>query len=126
MLSFADPPFACPASVTLNIITPPGVNNFYTNVPGRGRVLSGNAKAWRFEAGLKLNQQHPPNIQGPVYLDIQVEDAGRFDGDGILKPLIDLLVGHGVIEDDNRRILRGIRFKWSSEIKGTQVTITRV
>ena len=88
--------------VELAFDVPPGVNNFYVNIPGRGRAVSTKGKAWRELAGYQLNRQRPPHVPGPVAIEIAISDAGRFDLDAVVKPTLDLLVGHGVIEDDNR------------------------
>jgi Holliday junction resolvase RusA-like endonuclease len=102
---------------------PPGVNNLYTNVPGVGRVLSTKARAWREHAGYQLNRQRPSSFAGPVKIDLAIEDKGRFDLDGCAKIVIDLLVTHGVIEEDNRKIVRDIHLYWDASIAGCRVRV---
>jgi Holliday junction resolvase RusA-like endonuclease len=110
--------------IQLYFDTPPTANNFFINVPGRGRAVSQRGKIWRATAGVQLQAQRPKHMPGPVNVEVAVEDAGRFDLDGILKPALDLLVGYGVIEDDNRRVVRDIWLHWDATVKGTMVTIS--
>jgi crossover junction endodeoxyribonuclease RusA len=78
----------------------PSVNSLFRNVRGKGRVKTGAYKAWITEAGLKLNLQRPVPVLGPVHITIRVPDTSRADLDNLAKGPIDLLVAHGLIDDD--------------------------
>lgn len=98
------PPALCDVTL-LELPAPPSVNKMYRNVPGRGRVRSAEYVDWAAMAGWKLRAQHPSTIAGNVIVVIGVEREARMMGadiDNRIKALLDLLVEHGVIEDDKR------------------------
>lgn len=70
-----------------------------------------------------LKQQKAKAIKGPVSIDYQVEDAGRFDLPNVEKALTDLLVTHGMIEGDGRDVVRKISMEWASDVSGCRVTV---
>jgi crossover junction endodeoxyribonuclease RusA len=79
---------------------PPSTNNLFVNVPKRGRVPSGRYRQWKTAAGLMLNVQRPHRVIGSVRVLIYVPEKTRGDIDNRVKAVLDLLVAHGVIEDD--------------------------
>lgn len=91
--------------IRFEIPQPPSTNALYRNVPGKGRVRSNAYKRWQAEAGWQLQLARPGHIVGPVnvaYTIPRPTDRRRRDIDNLGKPLNDLLVKHGVIEDDSR------------------------
>jgi crossover junction endodeoxyribonuclease RusA len=112
----------------LNLPFPPSVNNLFINVK-RGRVRSPDYRAWAELAGMRLNQQHPMKITGPVSLIYEFQegqDKRRRDIANLEKATTDLLVEHQVIEADDNRIVREIVMRWSRDVIGAQITITKV
>jgi Holliday junction resolvase RusA-like endonuclease len=92
-------------TIRLELPRPPSANNLYRNVPGKGRVRSSEYRRWQQQAGWMLQVAQPGRITGAVavhYLIPNAADRRRRDIDNLAKPLNDLLVKHGVIEDDSR------------------------
>lgn len=87
---------------------PPSTNNLYVNVRGKGRVRSENYRKWNTEAGWTLVAQRPKRFDCPVRVAIEIcpEGRGVFDIDNKNKAILDLLVQHDVITDDNRLTVR--------------------
>jgi Holliday junction resolvase RusA-like endonuclease len=106
-------------TVELTFDAPPSVNNYYI----RGRIISPKGRLWRDRAGWQLVAQKPKHISGPVTIDIAL-GGFRGDCDNRTKPAVDLLVRHGVIEDDNQKIVTQVKTYASSEVKGCRVRIT--
>ena len=99
----------------IELPTPPSVNNLFINV-GRRRTLSPEYRAWREEAGWKLQAQRPAPIHGRVCIDIALADKGRIDADNSLKAPIDLLVEHKIIQGDSRKYVRDARVYFDSSV----------
>jgi len=112
-----------PRSVSLSLPKPPSVNNLFLNLPGRGRVLTSQYKAWKIEASSKVRAQRPLFFRGPVTLCIVIEDGNRCDLDNLAKAPIDLIVGLGIIESDGPNIVKQITLRHGS-VTGALVTIT--
>lgn len=88
--------------VTLTLPLPPSANNLFANAKkGHGRYITPAYKAWREEAGWSLQTQRPGKIVGPFDLHIVLPKMPKgSDASNRLKPLEDLLVAHGVTDDD--------------------------
>ena len=86
---------------------PVSTNSMYRSIHGRS-ILSKPARAWTTEAGKRLVAQKPKSIKGPVRLSLVLCAPTRraYDLDNHVKIVLDLLVAHGVIEDDNNRIVK--------------------
>lgn len=110
--------------ITLALPKPPSVNALFANASGRGRIKTKEYRAWIEAAGWELLSQKPVKITGPVALDYVFEDSGRGDLANYEKATTDLLVTHGIIEDDKRSVVRRIQLRWSTEIKGCRVYIS--
>lgn len=80
---------------------PPSTNNLYINLK-HGRMVSPAYKAWRLEAGLKLNLRKSDTFGTlPVQVGLMVPRKPKSrDIDNFAKAPIDLLVAHGIIADD--------------------------
>lgn len=103
---------------------PPSTNNLFANIPGKGRVKSSRYRSWAIACGWDLKMQKPARVAGEVALDIEVERVSKLsDVDNRAKGCIDLLVAHGVIDDDRHVI--DVRVRWAS-IKGCRITITPI
>lgn len=89
-------------SQTYVLPVPPSVNNLFATV-GKRRVKSKEYKAWQSEAGLRLivaRVGRKRKISGYVAIEIGLPINMRGDIDNRIKPIIDLLVKHAVIDDD--------------------------
>lgn len=111
--------------IVLALPMPPTTNNLFAGT-GKKRVKTYKYEAWEREAGWELLRQHPPRIKGAVALVIEVserESTDTWDVCNREKATTDLLVTHGVIQGDNRPIVRRVTMEWS-DVPGVRVTIT--
>lgn len=82
---------------------PPSTNNMFANVAGRGRIKSKEYNMWVNAAGWDCKRKG--QCMGPFTLTVSFNTAWRrpnADLDNRIKPILDLLVAHEVVEDDNR------------------------
>jgi Holliday junction resolvase RusA-like endonuclease len=91
--------------IIIKMPVPPSLNNCYVNVKPRGqlrraRVKSPKYRAWREEAGWDVKAQKPGRIAGPYEMHIGLPVGLRGDVDNRIKPISDLLVELGIVEDD--------------------------
>ena len=86
--------------VILTLPPPPPSNNLFANKPGGGRFTSKRYKAWQRTAGWELQSQRQGCIGGPWEIDIALPRGLTGDVDGYIKPVLDLLVRHRVVDDD--------------------------
>ncbi len=112
--------------ILLNLPFPPSTNALYRNVPRVGRVKTERYKTWLRAAGNEvlatpLEARLP--IEGKFYFIFFLSDADRYNKDGsvkrkdganFIKAAEDLLVIHGLVEDD--RLAEGGSFWWSSRV----------
>lgn len=99
-----------PAEIRLHLPLCPPVNNLFFNLPGRrtaagkwapgGRARSQRYRTWAQAAGWDVEQAAAPRLAGAVTVEIAVPARMPGDLDGRSKAAIDLLVTHGLIEDD--------------------------
>jgi len=106
--------------IDVTIPVPPSSNALFRNVPGKGRVKTGDYKRWLNEAGWQLLAQKPAPITGRVNLTLDVQRS-RGDVSNRVKAAEDLLVRHGLIEDD--RLVQSITARWSDEVVGCRVMV---
>lgn len=100
------------ARTSIEIPVPPSVNEMFRNVRGRGRVKTAAYNDWLGHAGWLLQSQHPAPVKGRVVIVISVERVSRCaDIDNRVKAILDLLVTHGVIEDDRNVV--GFAAAWA-------------
>jgi crossover junction endodeoxyribonuclease RusA len=114
--------------IRLVLPCPPSTNNLFRNTSAKeramwakrgakpkSRVPTPEYDAWRQLAGLKANLQHQEPLTGRVTVTLRCPEASRRDLENFAKAPIDLLVAHGLIEDDRNRIVRGLTMVWQSE-----------
>lgn len=105
---------------------PPSVNTMFPTDKRTGRrFVSDDYKKWRTEAGWALKSQNPQRTEGHVHVDIIIvrPDRRKRDLDNLTKALMDLLVDHGVIEDDSK--VTRTQSSWSSaDLSGVSVCVT--
>lgn len=106
--------------VNLALPLPPSTNELYRNrtkqeiangkamgIALRGRARTERYKTWARAAGNALIAAKPGRIEGRYSLTITIAETARMDLGNAEKALSDLLVKHGVVDDDYkaRRIL---------------------
>ena len=111
-------------STTINLsCRPPSANGLFANVPGRGRVKSEKYRGWLNAVGWDLKLAKPERVAGPVNVTLLFErpkGRRRADLDNRAKAALDLLVTHGVIEDDH--LVQRLTLAWAP-ISGCQITV---
>jgi Holliday junction resolvase RusA-like endonuclease len=104
---------------------PPTVNNLFVNNPRtRGRFPSKAYKAWQEDAGKALLKQAPlPEFKGPVSITFTLgrPDKRRRDAFNYIKAPEDLLVKHGILEDDS--LVEKGTVQWSPHVFGVRIEI---
>lgn len=110
----------------IDLPPPISTNSLFANAR-KGRVKTDAYKAWRWEAHAMLCTQKPlPKFTEPVRILLAVgmgDTPDSFDGDNTFKAIIDCLVQHEIIPDDNRKTVRGIGMEWISGKTGVTVYI---
>ncbi len=79
-------------------VPPPSTNNIYRGGP---RFKTGAYESWATSSGWEVQAQHVKPVPGRLRVRIEVPFRKNRDLDNI-KPLLDLAVSLGLIEDDNR------------------------
>jgi len=89
-------------------------------------VKSRRLREWQNAVGWDLLRSKPHKWTEPVYITIAVgKIPANSDLDGRLKAVLDLLVTHQVIPDDNISIVRGINaYMAQIPFDGVEVAIT--
>lgn len=125
--STADPPFACPADIVLDIALPPSVN--------RTRKIDwanwAKYKKWRSDAYFHLlangQRQKAPRGIGAYELGIVLDPVKcKQDPDNPIKAAIDLLRTLGVITDDSPKFAKRIVIEWGSAPDGCKLIVRPV
>jgi Holliday junction resolvase RusA-like endonuclease len=102
---------------------PPTSNKLYPTV-GLIRTKSDEYKKWINEANIAANRQNVPIMTErciAVYNLNHPDDRVR-DAENYTKAITDLLAARGIIQDDNRRYLKGTFALWNDE-EGDQVEV---
>ena len=88
----------------------PPTSNTMFGLKGHHRFVSKTYADWKDAAGEHLMQQRPEKIEGPVWISLRLKapTKRKWDIDNRVKPILDLLVTHQIIEDDNSSIVRRI------------------
>ncbi|MDB6151498.1 MAG: endodeoxyribonuclease RusA [Chthoniobacter sp.] len=103
---------------------PISTNGLFNNLPGRGRVMTKDYKAWKVTAAKILMLQRPlPRFALPVEVTFYVgqQGTGIRDADNVVKPYLDALVENGVLHDDSRKFVRRISAVWVPLMTGCVV-----
>ena len=87
-------------SIFLDLPLPPPTNGLFANKRKGGRHITKRYAAWREEAGWMIQAARCGSIPGPYRFTIMLPLTMRGDVDGRLKAPLDLLVTHGVTDDD--------------------------
>lgn len=109
-------------NIEFDLPLPPSVNALYFN-RDRGRTKTRAYQDWITTARSALRKQKARPIFHPVKLEYQVTEKSRIDLGNHEKALTDLLVFHGILENDTKKYVRGITLEWSSEVEGVRVIL---
>ena len=115
-------------STEIRLPFPPSANALYKNKAGaRGRAKTPAYETWICEAGNALIRQRPHRFLSPVRIDVELGLPNRRlrDIDNTLKPIKDLLVRHGVIQDDSFKFVTALSVRLADIEPGVIVTVTR-
>lgn len=99
--------------IMIAVPVPPSTNRLYANKRGGGRIKTQAYKNWIRQAGWDLRLQKPPHMPGYVAVLYYVpwpKRKGKYDLGNREKALSDLLVKHGVIEDDSKIVDLHLKF----------------
>jgi Holliday junction resolvase RusA-like endonuclease len=90
---------------------PPTTNNLFAN-GGSGRYKTRGYKTWQEAAGYSIIEQGRQRLKGPVSIAIALvrPDRRKRDASNVIKPIEDLLVMMGVIEDDS--LVQRVSAEW--------------
>lgn len=128
--SMADPPFACPPDIVLDLPAPPSVNRIWMRAKaGKRQVFSSpEYKAWKRRAddligGLAQFRGVKP-ILGAFEADIVLsEKHTKIDLDNGVKALIDYCVRCNLVTDDAPKYLRRVVVAWGEAPHGCRLTL---
>lgn len=114
------------AEITVDLPFPPGVNNLYLNINGRGRILTPRYRDWQAEAAGMILQQRPGRMFGEfdVAITLTRPDKRKRDIDGLIKAILDALVKSSVVQDDS--LAESVSIAWIPGITGARVKITKI
>ena len=106
----------------IDLPTPPSTNHLYRR--SRGNVYkTAKYREWEVAASLVIQLERPGSFDVPVSLEIRVQYAPRRDLDNYLKPICDILVKNGVIENDRMTQVLEKRIVRDDAIEGVRVII---
>jgi crossover junction endodeoxyribonuclease RusA len=97
--------------ISMSLPYPISVNAMYRNAPGKGRVKTERYKTWVQAAGWSIRAARPKRLEGAFILEMNLytADQRRRDVDNCVKPILDLLVEHQLIEDDSKCVELHVR-----------------
>lgn len=108
-------------SATYPILMPPSLNGAFMNSGTGGRHKSPRYVQWCEEAGWRLRANGPiRKVAGSVSVSLRfARSETQADLDNLIKPVLDLMVTMGAMDDD--RNVRAVRAEF---VDGTESTIT--
>ncbi len=108
-------------TTVLTLPMPPSINHAFVNIPKRGRVKSKAYVQWRKDAGWAIQTQPHAKVGGPVSILIELRrPRTNADVDNRVKPVLDLLVVHNIIDDDKN--VTQVTARWA-EVDSCRVTV---
>jgi Holliday junction resolvase RusA-like endonuclease len=111
-----------PAVYTIPVM-PPSANALTFNKAEGGRAHTAKYTKWIRDARWALLAQRARPVAGLVRITIEVSRSSGADLDNIAKPAIDLLVAHGILEDDRQAFVDEVRLKWADDVEALRITI---
>jgi crossover junction endodeoxyribonuclease RusA len=111
--------------IEMHLPYPPSANTMWERAY-KGMRLSKRYEKWLFDAGFLALGQHQPKHRGKYKLAIQAvrPDRKKRDLDNIIKPISDLLVSIGAIQDDS--LCEMVTARWVTQGEGIYVRIEPV
>ena len=115
--------------ICIKLPFPVSSNNLYANRKG-GRYKTKRYETWLNAAGWDIKEQKPKRLEGPYQITLLLDNSRRFNKDGTRKKIdasnfikapSDLLVAHGIIEDDS--LEERVVLQWSDTVKGCLVIL---
>lgn len=97
-----------PSPATLTVPFPPSANSLFKNRKG-GRAKTAAYTSWLLAASGALSRSHLPkyySVPVEISLAVTMPDRRIRDLDNLVKPSVDLLVRHGIIEADDWRYVK--------------------
>jgi Holliday junction resolvase RusA-like endonuclease len=112
-------------AVSLDLPFPPSVNRLWRSTKDGKHYRSPRYQTWFQAAGLEINRQRPGRVSGQfsVLLQLGRPDRRSRDLDNLMKPVLDLLQHHGVIDNDS--LAQHVSVHWSDTIKGAHVVVSK-
>jgi Holliday junction resolvase RusA-like endonuclease len=106
----------------LSLAMPPlSVNNLFAN-GGKGRFATNLYRQWQAQAMLQIRRQAPWHVPGRVRVRLKFTRAQTgADLDNLAKPVLDVLVKAGRMDDD-RNVVE-LRMAFNDHATGTQIEI---
>lgn len=105
----------------IRLAMPPSTNHLFANRKKGGRFVTKEYKLWRTIAGYALLAQRPTKFKGDVILNLRFGPRiANADVTNRIKPVEDLLVTMGVIEDD--RFVVSCLAAWA-DVEGCEVIV---
>lgn len=98
--------------MTFSLPFPPTANHLFATV-SRKRIKTEAYRVWLQAAGWELKSQNPAKVSGEYRMSVLAfrPDRRRRDIGNIEKAISDLLVSHGIVEDDH--LARSIHLEWA-------------
>lgn len=128
--SFADPPFACPPDIVLDLPAPPSTNRIWMRAKAGNRAVftSPEYKKWKRAAddliGAMAQMRGVKPIKGRFEAEIVLsEKHTRIDLDNSVKALMDYCVRCQIVVDDGPKYLRRLVLDWGNAPHGCRVTL---
>lgn len=110
--------------IVFDLPLPPSTNRLHFG-KGEDAHRRGNYNTWRKRADQMLLAQGRLKVHcGPCKITITINEKAQGDLDNRCKSTLDYLVHHGIIENDNKRIVRRIELQWGP-VEGARVEIDR-
>lgn len=125
--SMADPPFACPPDIVLDLPAPPSVNRTRKiDWKGKRAITSFENVADAYVMAAKGRSNSPLKLAKIPRFELLItlsETHTRIDLDNGLKALIDYLRRIELIEDDSPKHMRRLTIEWGRAPFGCRVTV---
>lgn len=125
--SMADPPFAVPPDIVLDLPAPPSVNRTRkVDWKGKRQVAAFHNVADAYVLAAKGRSNSPLKLVTVPRFELTItmsEHHTKIDLDNGLKALIDYLRRIGLIEDDSPKHMRRLVVEWGVAPFGCRVTV---
>lgn len=108
----------------IQLPSPPSVNNLFATV-GKRRVTSVSYAQWRSEADDALwLAKDRKRFTGKVAVEIRLgKRKGLADCDNMAKAILDWLVRHQIVVNDDSRYVREVTTRWDDAVTGAVITV---